>query len=301
MSARKRRKYKPSSPWLTVSDTHSGAAFIHIDHFIHVRKIQFRIDAIHEHIHGKRDDIAVSGSFTITEEGPLYSLRPCQKSQFGSSNTCSTVIMGMNRYDDRISVFCMCAEILDHIGKYVRHRHFNGFREINDDFILRCRFPDIKHGIDDLHGKFRLGLGEVLRGVFKMPISITFISIDLCLDQFCAFYRQLFTLLFIKAEYDFALESGCSIIQVNDRRTCAAYGLKCLMDNIFTGHCQYLNCDITRDDIIIDQMTCKLIFRVGRSRIPDLNRLETEFDKIVEELDLLVKIHRDFQCLVSVP
>ena len=56
-----------------------------------------------------------------------------------------------------------------------------------------------------------------------------------------------------------------------------------------------------RDQVVVDQMACKLIFRVGSCRISDLDRLEAEFDKVVEELDLLIQIHRDFQRLVSVP
>ena len=134
-----------------------------------------------------------------------------------------------------------------------------------------------------------------------MPVRITFIGIDLCLDQFRAFHSKFFTLLFIKAEYNFTLKFGCRIIQMNDCGTCTAYSLKRLVNNIFTSHRQYLDRHIMRDQVVVDQMACKLIFRVGCRRISDLDRLETEFDKVVEELDLLIQIHRDFQRLVSVP
>ena len=83
--------------------------------------------------------------------------------------------------------------------------------------------------------------------------------------------------------------------------TCALNGFHRLLYDMRPGLGKNLDGYSVRNDIVIYQVTAEIIVSLGCSRETDLDLFESYLAKEFEELDLLVKSHRNFQCLITVP
>ena len=89
-------KYQLSSVRMTRIDMHLCAALVNLRDLLDVADLKLRIDSLREHIVGDGQDIHVSGTLTISEQGSLNAVSACKHCKFCSSDTCSAVIMRMN-------------------------------------------------------------------------------------------------------------------------------------------------------------------------------------------------------------
>jgi len=85
-----------------------------------------------------------------------------------------------------------------------------------------------------------------------------------------------------------------------NRIRCSVNRLKGLTDNVFSRLCQNLHRNIIRDQLPIDQSTQKIVFCLGCSRESNLDFLESDLHKHLEELHLLLEAHRLDECLITV-
>ena len=73
-------KNKLTTPWMTVINLHLCKSFKYFCKMWHIRKIEFRINTLHIHIHRKCNNIYITCSLTITKKCSLNSVCSCKKS-----------------------------------------------------------------------------------------------------------------------------------------------------------------------------------------------------------------------------
>ena len=76
--------------------------------------------------------------------------------------------------------------------------------------------------------------------------------------------------------------------------------LKGLADDVLSGLSQYLDGNILRDQVAVDQGTKEGILCLGSCRETNLDFFEANFYKKFKKLNLLLQAHWDYKCLVAV-
>jgi hypothetical protein len=90
-----------------------GASGDDFDAFFEVGEVQLGADTLSVHVESEGDEVDVSGTFTVSEEATLYSVGTGHKSKFGSGDTGSSVVVGVEGNDDVFSLLDVSAEVFD--------------------------------------------------------------------------------------------------------------------------------------------------------------------------------------------
>ena len=93
---------------------------------VDVVKVKLAIDILSIHIESKRNYIHIAGSLTVAEKSSLYTLGTCKKTELGSCNRSTAVIVRMKADYGAVTVFKVTAEIFYLIGITVRRAALNG-------------------------------------------------------------------------------------------------------------------------------------------------------------------------------
>src|SRR5690625_4190738 len=107
--------------------------------------------------------------------------------------------MWMHRQDDGFMVLDMATEPFDLIGIDIWRCHFNGGRQVDNDFISRRRLPNGIDGIDDLDSELQLRASEAFWRILQDPLSLGTLCRQL-LDQRRAAHRDIDDASAIKTE-----------------------------------------------------------------------------------------------------
>ena len=89
-------------PWIHL---HLRTALAHLCDGLDIFNLQFRIDALREHVVGNVQDIHITGALSISQKRSLHALRAGQKRQLRSRNPGSPVIMRVQGNQYIFSVF----------------------------------------------------------------------------------------------------------------------------------------------------------------------------------------------------
>ena len=85
-----------------------------------------------------------------------------------------------------------------------------------------------------------------------------------------------------------------------NRMRSSLYCLKGLLNDVLSGLCQYLNGNIIRNHILLNQSTDELVLGVRSGREAHFNFLESDLYQHGEKFQLFIKTHRLNQCLIPV-
>ena len=88
-------KYQVPRVGLPVRDLHLGQALVSLPDLWHIGKVQLRIDAVGDQIHGQSDDIHISGPLAVAEEGALHPVSAGQNAEFRVADAAAPVVVGM--------------------------------------------------------------------------------------------------------------------------------------------------------------------------------------------------------------
>ena len=77
--------------------------------------------------------------------------------------------------------------------------------------------------------------------------------------------------------------------------------LKCLFYDMSSGLCKYLNHNIVRNQVVLDQSADEFIFRIGGGREADLDFLESDATQEFEHVQFFLQRHGLDQSLIAVP
>ena len=97
--------------------------------------IEFRIDALGEHVHRQRDEADIAGALAIAEERAFDAVSARQHGELGGRHRRAPVIVGMQRNDDAVAVLDIAAEPFDLVGMDIGRRHFDRVGEIEDELL----------------------------------------------------------------------------------------------------------------------------------------------------------------------
>ena len=98
------REHKISRVGHSLVHLHARQQLIGFPDLIDMGEIQHGIHAVAYHVHGKRDDIHISGSLTVSEQGSLHPVCTCQHTKFRIADTAAAVVVGMYAQENRIPV-----------------------------------------------------------------------------------------------------------------------------------------------------------------------------------------------------
>ena len=291
-------KYQLTAVRRTLINVHSGDTLVNLYDLRHVGEIQFRIHALRIHVQSQCDNVHVTGTLTVAEQGALDTVAAGKQPQFAVCHSTAAVVVGVQGDDDIFPTVQVVAHVFDLISINVRHGVGNRNRQIDDDRIFRCRFPDFQYGVADLQSEFRFGAGKAFRRILKPEVSLGLCPIFLA--EICPQFRQLDDVFLALFEHLFPLCHGSGIIEVHNGMFYTLQGFKCLGNDVFPCLCQYLNGDIVRNHIVFNQSTAEFVFGFRSSRKADLDLLEADLYQIAEEFQLFVQTHRRDQSLIAV-
>jgi hypothetical protein len=80
----------------------------------------------------------------------------------------------------------------------------------------------------------------------------------------------------------------------------ALQSLKSLGDDMLARLGEHLDRHVVGDEVLLDQRTAELLFRLTRRGEPDLDLLKADFTKELEKLQLFLKAHGDDERLIAV-
>ena len=224
MAAGEGREDQIAGVGMTLVDRELVAALHHGTHVAHIRKVDFWIHPLGEHIHRQGDEIRVTGAFAVTKKRALDSVRAGEQAQFRGRNTRSPVVVGMEANSHVRTLWEISAEPLDLVGIDIRRRHFYRRREVDDHVPIRAHAPGLSHGGADFHGEIEFGPRKALRGVFENHLRFRDAR-HLPLHQFHPLQGEIDDLLPGFAKDHPALKRAGGIVEVEDGPLSARDGI----------------------------------------------------------------------------
>ena len=137
---------------------HIGESLVVCTDLHYIGKIKTAVHSVCGHIECNGHQVHVTCSLTVSEKCSLNSVCTCKNAQLGIRNAGASVIVGMNRYHNSLSVLQVIGHILDLIRKNMGHCNLYGGGKIDDGLIIRCGLPYIQDRIAYLECKLRLCL-----------------------------------------------------------------------------------------------------------------------------------------------
>jgi len=280
---------------------HAGAALVHLADGIEAAEVEVRVDAVGVEIECDCDDIQVARALSDSEERALDPVGSSEEGQFGGGSARATVVVGVQR-ENREGASCQVAgHPLDLVGVDVWRGVFDCGGEVENDFILRSRLPDVRDGFANLQGKIEFRAREAFGRVFETDARAFG-------HQWLHFFLQKRNrmrgdgdnLLAGRVEDIFTLLRRGRVVEVENNAACAAQGLKRPEDEVFAALAEDLNRDIRRDQFLLDKAATEIEFDLGSGGKTNFDFLETDADEHLEILELLLYAHRLREGLVAV-
>jgi hypothetical protein len=101
--AGKRSEHKITSIGVTRVHWELSASFGDLPNFAKVPQIQMRLDPLREHVQSERNEVDVSSTFPIPEQGALDPLGARQQPQLGCRDTSSAIVMRVKADDEAVT------------------------------------------------------------------------------------------------------------------------------------------------------------------------------------------------------
>jgi len=206
----------------------------------------------------------------------------------------------MDGKHDALALRNLAAEPFDLIGVDVGSRHFNGRGQVDDDAPLRRRLPNCIDRIANVDREVEFGAGKAFRAVLEDPIRPRLL-LRVRQHTTCALNCNVDDAGTVQSKHHASLQSGSGVVEMHDGAPDSAQCCESLLDQLGTRLCEYLNGDVARDQILLDQRADEIEVRLRCSRKDDLDLLEARPDQQLEHAALAVRIHRFDQRLVAVP
>ena len=298
VAAGKRRKHQCARIRGSFVHMHTRAFFIFVHKVRHVGEVKLRVNTVGVHVHRKRNDIHVAGTFTVAEQRTLYAVCAGKERQLGVRNTRAAVVVRVQRQSHEFTVLEVLAHVLDLRSIHVRHTHFHRDRQIDDNVVRLARLQNVENRIADLQRVFRLGARKGLRRILKAEVAFVFGR--KLFDELRTVYGDLLDLLLGLLKHLLALCNADRVIEVDNRARCALARVECLTDDVLAALGEHLHGNVLGNHVVVNQRAEELIFRLARRREADLDLLKADLQKHFVVFKFFFKAHRDDKALVAV-
>ena len=266
---------------------------------IDVTQIELRVDPLAEQVHSQVHDVHVAGPFSVAEECALNSVRACHQAELGGCHRGPPVVVRVQGQNHRIPARHIAMEPFDGIAVDVRRVHLHRGRQVQDDRMRRRGLDDVHHRCADLERVVKLGAGEALRRVLVADLRTRDAALLLQTDP-CRIDGDLRNAFPVQAEYHPSLQNRGRVVEVDDRPPGALQAFVRPLDQLAPALSQDLDCDVVRNQIILDQLADEVIVGLRGRREPDLDLLEAHRDQGMEHLELPAGVHGVDEGLVAV-
>src|SRR5690606_5056189 len=284
---------------LARGDIHAGAALVHLPDLVDVREVQFRVDALRVEIQRDHDDIQISSTFAVAEEGAFDALGAGQHAEFGGGDPGAAVVVRVQRHDGAVPPREVPAHPFDLVSVHVGRRVFDRGRQVQDDLVVRRRLPDVGNRLADLQGEFEFGARETLRRVFQPQIGAAGDQGRRVLfEQVNRVGGDLHDRRLLCVEHVPALGGRRGVVEVEDDVLRALERFAGADNHVLPALAKDLDGDIIGNAVFLDQAAAEIELDLRRGRETDFDLLEADLHQHVEELELLGHVHRLGQGLV---
>ena len=164
-------EYQLTGIRLSRAHGHAGEFFVGFHDGRHVGEVQAGFHAVGVHVHGDGDDVRISGSLTVSEEGAFNSVRTGQNTKLRIGHAGASVVVRVEGDTHAVPIMDVLVHVFYLIRVDVRQGHFYGCRKVQNHRMVRCRIPDVDYGVAHFQCVFRLGSGKAFRRVFKDEIG----------------------------------------------------------------------------------------------------------------------------------
>ena len=150
---------------MTHINTHLATTLIDFHDFLHVLDLKLGIDSLRKHIVSHRQNIHITGTFSIAQKSAFHTVCTGEKRQFCDGHTGSSVIMGMYAEDDIVPILKMGTHPLNLICIDIGCIHFHRGRQIKDNRCIGSMIPFLLHRRTDTKREIHLCAGKTLRRI----------------------------------------------------------------------------------------------------------------------------------------
>ena len=99
-------------------------------------QIELRVDPVRHHVECDGDDIEVSCTLAVSKEGAFDSVSSSQEPEFGGSDSCPAVVVGVQADECVLAVLEVPAEPLDLVCVNIGGGDLHSSREIQNDLFI---------------------------------------------------------------------------------------------------------------------------------------------------------------------
>ncbi len=92
---------------------------------VDVVDVELGVDALTEEVQGQGDDVDVASAFAVAEQRALDPIGAGHHAKLGGGDGTAAIVVRMQTQDDRVAVFDVAMEPLDHIGVHVGRVHLD--------------------------------------------------------------------------------------------------------------------------------------------------------------------------------
>ena len=266
---------------------------------VDVGEVQPWVDPLGVEIERDVDQVDIAGALAVAKEAAFDPVRASHQRELTGCRAGATVVVGMNRQHHTVTTLEVTVHPLDHVGEDVGHRMLNRRRQVDDARLRRRGLPDRRHRIDHPLAESEFSAREHLRRVLKSPVGIGLQGSQVAHHGGMG-GRQLDDAVLIKPQHHAPHHRCGGVVEVDDGAWHTDHGLESPADQMVARLCQHLDCDIFRDQPLIDQQSNEIEVSLRCRRETDLDLLEADTHQSLEHAQLACRIHRFDQRLVAV-
>ena len=233
-------------------DVHPGGELRRSDDALDVGEVEVGVHPLGEEVHAQRDHVDVPRPLAVPEERPLDSVRSSEEAELSGSDCGPTVVVGVERQQDSVTVLDGATEPLDDVGVEVRGVHLNRGRQVQDERALRSWLEHVHDRFADRYCKLRLGSSKALRRVLVANVGVRNGRFEL-LAPLRRLNRQRHNAWLVLAEHHTALERRGGVVEVHDGSLGSAERLKRALHEFPATLHENLDRDVVGDPTFFDQ------------------------------------------------
>ena len=276
-----------------------GAIFDRLHNAVDVGEIEAGVYPLRVHVERHRHEIDIAGAFAIAEQTALHPVGTREQPKFRRRDAGPAIIVCVERNHHRLAIGDVAPEPFDLVGVDIGRRAFDGGGQVENDRVVRCRAQHVHHCRADFGAELDFGGRESLGRIFEMPVSRGIFR-GLIAQDHRRVDGDLLDRRLVHPEHDLAPRRADRVIDMDDGVRGTLQTGKRRLDQVAPRLGQHLHSNVVGNVVVPHQPRNEIKLGRARTREPNLDFLDANAAKQVEETLLLLRIHRVDQRLIAV-
>ena len=266
---------------------------------VDVADVEVGVHAVGHEVQRQVHHVDVAGALAVAEQRALDPVGAGEHAGLGRGHALATVVVRVQRHNDRVAVADGTTEVLDDVAVDPRLVHLDRGGQVEDDLAVGGGLDDAHHRFAHLDGVVDLGAGEALGRVLVADAGGAHRLFELA-AQLGRVHRDVGDARLVESEHDPPLQHRRRVVEVDDGVGGALQALVGALDELLTALHQHLDGDIVGHEVFLDQLAHEVEVGLRRRREADLDLLEAHLHERVEHAPLALGVHRVDERLVPV-